>query len=148
MGSMKIKVINGPNLNLLGKRESDIYGDTSLDEINRKLIKFASEYNIDLIFYQSNHEGKLVDEIQSSDTSMDGIVINPAAYSHTSIALRDAIKGILIPVVEVHLSNIHAREEFRHKSLSAPVCIGQISGFGVHSYELGIRALYNFLLIN
>lgn len=135
---MKILVIHGPNLNLLGTRESDIYGTQTLEEINNLLGKLATELGIKLDIKQSNHEGKIVDLIQKKD--YDAIVINPAAYTHTSIAIRDAVSAIDIPTVEVHLSNIHQREEFRQKSLIAPVASGQISGFGHNSYLLGLRA--------
>ncbi len=135
---MKILVIHGPNLNLLGTRESDIYGTQTLEEINNLLGKLATELGIELDIKQSNHEGEIVDLIQKKD--YDAIVINPAAYTHTSIAIRDAIAAVGIPTVEVHLSNIHEREEFRQKSLIAPVASGQISGFGHNSYLLGLRA--------
>ncbi len=135
---MKILVIHGPNLNLLGTRESDIYGTQTLEEINNLLGKLATELGIELDIKQSNHEGKIVDLIQKKD--YDAIVINPAAYTHTSIAIRDAVSAVDIPTVEVHLSNIHQREEFRQKSLIAPVASGQISGFGHNSYLLGLRA--------
>jgi len=136
---MKILIIHGPNLNLLGKRESDIYGTRTLDEINSLLEKLAKELKVELDIKQSNHEGEIVDIIQKSK-DFDALVINPAAYTHTSVAIRDAIAAIEVPAVEVHLSNIHKREEFRHKSLIAPVAYGQISGFGYDSYLLGLRA--------
>jgi len=136
---MKILIIHGPNLNLLGKRESDIYGTKTLDEINSLLKKLAKELKVELDIKQSNHEGEIVDIIQRSK-NCDALVINPAAYTHTSVAIRDAIAAIEVPAVEVHLSNIHKREEFRHKSLIAPVAYGQISGFGYESYLLGLRA--------
>lgn len=137
---MKVLVIHGPNLNLLGLRETDIYGKQTLDGINKSLKKLAKELGFELTIKQSNHEGKIVDLIQNSK-AYSAILINPAAYTHTSIAIRDAIAAINIPTVEVHLSNIHKREEFRKKSLIAPVATGQISGFGPHSYLLGLRAL-------
>ena len=143
---MKILIINGPNLNLLGIRETEFYGKKSLDEINEMLKKHAQSNNIELDFYQSNSEGELVDYIHKNRDA-DGIVINPGAYTHTSIAIRDAITSVSIPAVEVHLSNIHAREEFRAKSYIAPVCIGQVSGFGYYSYIAGLQALHNYLLI-
>ena len=136
---MKILVIHGPNLNLLGKRESDIYGTKTLDGINELLKKLAKELKVELDIKQSNHEGDIVDLIQNSK-NCSALVINPAAYTHTSVAIRDAIAAVEIPAVEVHLSNIHRREEFRHKSLIAPVAAGQISGFGYESYLLGLRA--------
>jgi 3-dehydroquinate dehydratase-2 len=138
---MKILCINGPNLNLLGSRETDIYGRTSLAEIEKLVRKRASELGVEVDFLQSNHEGEIVDRIgQCAGQQVDAIVINPAAYTHTSIAIRDAIAAIKIPTVEIHLSNIHAREAFREKSLVAPVCVGQISGFGPSSYVLGLEA--------
>jgi 3-dehydroquinate dehydratase-2 len=137
---MKILVIHGPNLNLLGLRETNIYGTKTLDEINGSLKKLAKELRIELTIRQTNHEGEIVDLIQNSK-DYSGILINPAAYTHTSIAIRDAIAALNIPTVEVHLSNIHKREEFRKTSLIAPVATGQISGFGPQSYLLGLRAL-------
>jgi len=140
----KIAVIHGPNLNLLGTREPEIYGRETLAGINHALEKFAAQWDIELEFYQSNSEGVLVDIIQSLD-GVHGAVINPAAYTHTSIALRDAIAATGIKAVEVHMSNIHGREEFRKTSLTAPVCVGQISGFGGYSYMLGLMALMHIL---
>ncbi|OGW76462.1 MAG: type II 3-dehydroquinate dehydratase [Omnitrophica bacterium RIFCSPHIGHO2_02_FULL_49_9] len=140
-GRLRILVIHGPNLNLLGSREPEIYGSFSLAKINR-LIKSESGFlKADVTFKQSNHEGELVDLIGTARNKYDGIVINPAAYTHTSIALRDAILACGIPAVEVHLSNIYGREEFRRESLTAPVCVGQVSGFGEMSYLLGLRGL-------
>ena len=136
---MKILVIHGPNLNLLGSRETDVYGSRSLDEINTSLNVLAQELGINIVIEQSNHEGEIVDLIQNSQ-EFSAILINPAAYTHTSIAIRDAIAAVNTPAVEVHLSNIHTREEFRQKSLIAPVSAGQISGFGPESYLLGLRA--------
>jgi 3-dehydroquinate dehydratase-2 len=136
---MKILIIHGPNLNLLGTRESDIYGTKTLDEINDSLKKLAAELGTEVVIAQSNHEGKIVDLIQKAGP-YSALVINPAAYTHTSIAIRDAIAAVEIPAVEVHLSNIHKREEFRQKSLIAPVATGQISGFGPEAYLLGLRA--------
>jgi len=136
---MKILVIHGPNLNLLGSRETDIYGSQTLDEIDKELKRLAKELGCKLTIRQSNHEGEIVDLIQNSK-NYSAILINPAAYTHTSIAIRDAIAAVNIPTIEVHLSNIYEREEFRQKSLIAPEAAGQISGFGPQSYLLGLRA--------
>ncbi len=136
---MKILVINGPNLNLLGTRESDVYGTKTLDEINESLEKLAEELGVELDIRQSNHEGEIVDLIQKAK-GCKALVINPAAYTHTSVAIRDAIAAVDIPAVEIHISNIYKREEFRHTSLISPVAYGQISGFGAESYVLGLRA--------
>ncbi len=135
-----ILVIHGPNLNLLGTRETDLYGDLTLEDINGKLSTLGNELGVSLSFYQSNSEGELVNEIQRALGNYDAVVINPGAYTHTSIALRDAILGVSIPTVEVHLSNIYQREDFRKKSMLADVAVGQITGFGVDSYLLGLRA--------
>ena len=135
-----ILVIHGPNLNLLGTRERDLYGDLTLEDINGKIGTLGKELGVSIAFYQSNSEGDLVSEVQGALGSYDALVINPGAYTHTSIALRDAILGVSIPTVEVHLSNIYQREEFRKKSLLADVAVGQITGFGVDSYLLGLRA--------
>lgn len=140
---MKILVINGPNLNLLGIREPEIYGALTLKQIENKAKEFAKKLNIDVEFFQSNVEGEIINKIH--EKGFDGIVINPAGYSHTSVSIRDAISAVKLPVVEVHLSNIYSREEFRHTSLIAPVCVGQISGFGADVYTLGLQALYNKL---
>ena len=137
-----ILVIHGPNLQLLGKREKNVYGSITLLQINQALKKLGNDLNLELKFVQSNNEGELVDYIGTLGQNWaDGILINPAAYTHTSIAIRDALAGIGKPTVEVHLSNIHARESFRHESHIAPVATGQISGFGIGSYLLGLRAL-------
>ncbi len=142
----KILVIHGPNLNLLGQREKNIYGESTLDEINGQLEEIAKEQGVELTFLQSNHEGEIVDAIGTAKKDkIDVILINPAAYTHTSVAIRDAISAVEIPTVEVHLSNIYAREEFRHTSLISPVSYGQISGFGVTSYTLGLRAAISII---
>lgn len=142
----KILVIHGPNLNLLGQREQDIYGQTTLEEINAALTEVANRHDMILDVLQSNHEGEIVDAIGGvKEGQVDAILINPAAYTHTSIAIRDAIAAVDIPTVEVHLSNIYAREDFRHTSLIAPVSRGQISGFGVDSYMLGLRAIIQLM---
>ena len=142
----KILVIHGPNLNLLGEREKDIYGTTTLEEINAKLKEVAKRNDTTISVLQSNHEGEIVDAIGKSKKDKFGaILINPAAYTHTSVAIRDAVAAVNIPTVEVHLSNIHAREEFRQKSLISPVCSGQITGFGVDSYLLGLQAAINIV---
>lgn len=140
-----IWVINGPNLNLLGIREPGIYGSLSLQSIEDRLRKMASNAGIDITFYQSNHEGAIIDWIHEAMGQADGILLNPGALTHYSYAVRDAISSVKVPTVEVHLSNIHARESFRHTSVIAPVCAGQISGFGAVSYELGIHALLDVL---
>lgn len=139
--SLKILVLHGPNLNLLGKREPGIYGTQTLQDIDRLLMTEAIDLSVELSVLQSNHEGVLVDRIQDAFGNFEGLLINPAAYTHTSVALRDAIAAVAIPTVEVHLSNIHKRESFRQHSYIAPVAVGQISGFGAESYRLGLRAL-------
>ena len=136
-----ILLLHGPNLNLLGAREPEVYGRMSLDDINAALRAHIAPYAIDLRAAQSNHEGALIDHLHEARSWADGVVFNPGAYTHTSIALRDAIGAIEIPVIEVHLSNVHGRESFRHKSLLAGVCLGQIAGFGFHSYLLAVDAL-------
>ncbi|MFH0877503.1 MAG: type II 3-dehydroquinate dehydratase [Candidatus Omnitrophota bacterium] len=141
----KILIIHGPNLDLLGKREPHIYGKESLQDINKKLKGLAKKSKVGLSIVQSNHEGEIVDLIGDAKKKYDALVINPAAYTHTSVAIRDAIAASGLKTVEVHLSNIYAREEFRHTSLIAPVCVGQISGFGGQSYELAFLATLNFL---
>ncbi len=137
---MRILVVHGPNLDLLGTREPEVYGTTDLATINRELKAIAAQRGVTLEFVQSNHEGELVDAIGSSRGRIDAIVINPAAYTHTSVAIRDAIAAAGVPAVEVHLTNIYAREAFRQHSVIAPVCKGQVSGFGPESYRLGLEA--------
>jgi len=140
-----ILILHGPNLNLLGTREPDIYGSATLNDINKALKQKAKTLNTTLAINQFNHEGDIVDCIQSNAATSHGIIINPAAFTHTSVAIRDTLAAIDIPTVEVHLSNIYQRESFRHTSHIAPVCIGQISGFGLHSYLLALDALISHL---
>lgn len=142
---MKILLIHGPNLNLLGSRETAVYGVDTLDSINKQCQKLSSELGIDLDIRQTNSEGEIVDLIQAAAHTAKGIVINPGAYTHYSYAIRDAIAAVKLPAAEVHLSNIYAREDFRHNSVIAPVAVGQISGFGADSYLLGIRAVFGLI---
>nr|WP_326520748.1 type II 3-dehydroquinate dehydratase [Leptothoe spongobia] len=140
-----VLVLHGPNLNMLGKREPEIYGSDTLEDVNVALGTLSKDLNVLVSCYQSNHEGDLIDAIQAADGKHQAILINPGAYTHTSIAIRDAIASVALPTVEVHLSNIHKREAFRHHSYIAPIAIGQICGFGVNSYYLGLRALVDYL---
>ena len=137
---MRILVIHGPNLNLLGERETEMYGTTDLEAIDASLKALADEAGAELECVQSNNEGELVEQIQKAKGRCDAIIINPAAFTHTSVAIRDAIAAVGVPAIEVHLSNIYAREPFRHHSYIAPVAVGQISGFGANSYALALRA--------
>jgi 3-dehydroquinate dehydratase-2 len=142
----KVLVVHGPNLNLLGQREKEIYGETTLEDINEALQELAEDNEIALEILQSNHEGDIVDKIgKAKAEGFCAILINPAAYTHTSVAIRDAVAAVGIPTVEVHLSNIHAREEFRHTSLITPVAQGQICGFGLDSYLLGLEAIIGMI---
>ena len=138
-------MLHGPNLNMLGRREPEVYGHLTLKDINDALHVLSEELGVSISCYQSNHEGALVDAVQAAGDRHQGLLINPGAYTHTSVAIRDAIAAVALPTVEVHLSNIHKRESFRHHSYIAPVAIGQICGFGVHSYDLGLRALVSYL---
>jgi len=142
---MKIVVIQGPNLNMLGMREQNIYGPMKLEDIHSQMKNFSEQNGVEIEFFQSNLEGEIVDRIQECMGDTNGIIINPAAYTHTSIAIRDAIAAVQIPTVEVHLSNIHQREEFRHTSLTAPVCAGQIVGFGPFGYHLGMVSILQIM---
>lgn len=142
---MKILVLHGPNLNLLGTREPEVYGSMTLDDINNKLVELGKELGADIKCVQSNHEGELIDALHDARTWANGAVFNPGGYTHTSIALRDAISAIRIPVIEVHLSNVYAREEFRHVSMISAVCKGKVVGFGWRSYVLGLRGLIDLL---
>ncbi len=142
---MKILLLHGPNLNLLGTREPEVYGSMTLNDINEKIIVLGKELGAEVICLQSNHEGALIDALHDARTWASGVVFNPGGYTHTSVALRDAISAIVIPVIEVHLSNVYAREEFRHTSFVSAVCKGKVSGFGWRSYELGLRGLIDII---
>lgn len=142
---MKILILHGPNLNLLGTREPEIYGSTTLNNVNEKMIALGKELGAEIKCLQSNQEGALIDALHDARTWANGVVFNPGGYTHTSVALRDAISAIVIPVIEVHLSNVYAREEFRHTSLVSAVCKGKVSGFGWRSYELGLRGLVDII---
>lgn len=145
MSEISVLVLHGPNLNLLGLREPEIYGSTTLAQIDDSLKLDGAKLHIEVDCLQSNHEGVLVDAIHNARESHQGILINAGAYTHTSVAIRDALAGVMLPTVEVHLSNIYTREDFRHHSYIAPIAIGQISGFGADSYSLGLQALVNYL---
>lgn len=136
----RLLLLNGPNINRLGKREEDIYGSFTLQDVEKNLTDLVQKYNYEIDNFQSNHEGELIDQLHAADGMYEGVIFNPAAYTHTSIALHDAIKAIQTPVIEVHISNVHQRESFRHKSLLAPACHGQIVGFGLQSYRLAALA--------
>ena len=146
---MKILVVNGPNMNLLGRRKVEVYGPITLPEIESRLRKVAEDLRVEMNFFQSNSEGALVDRIgEALFDGTDGIVINPAAYTHTSVAVRDALEAVRLPAIEVHISNIHTREEFRNHSVTAPVCVGQVVGLGADGYEWAFRALVRRLECN
>ncbi|MCL4529360.1 MAG: type II 3-dehydroquinate dehydratase [Chloroflexi bacterium] len=142
---MKILILHGPNLNLLGTREPEVYGAMTMDQINAKIIELGKELGAEVKCQQSNHEGALIDALHDARTWADGVVFNPGGYTHTSVALRDAISSIQIPVIEVHLSNVYAREEFRYQSMISAVCKGKIVGLGWRSYALALRALIEMI---
>jgi 3-dehydroquinate dehydratase-2 len=137
----KILIINGPNLNLLGKREPEIYGKLTLTDIENEIKKLATELKVEVSFFQSNHEGEIVDAIGKAKDKFNGIIINPAAYTHTSVAIRDALAAVDVPAIEVHISNVYSREDFRHHSFISPVCIGQIAGLGIDGYLFALKKL-------
>jgi len=145
VSDLKLLVLDGPNLNLLGQREPEIYGSLTLSDVDKLLVEKGKIMGVEVVCFQSNHEGNLVDKIHQALGNYQGIVINAGAYTHTSVAVRDALAGVNLPTVEVHLSNIYRREEFRHHSYIAPISVGQISGFGVDSYLLGLQALVNHI---
>lgn len=142
---MRFLIINGPNLNMLGIREKGIYGSQTLDDVEKMIVKEAEKLNVEVGFFQSNHEGDIIDSIHNARLDYDAIIINPGAHTHYSYAIRDAISSINIPVFEIHISNIHSREEFRSKSVVAPVCIGQICGMGTYGYILSLHAAHNYI---
>jgi len=141
----RVLVLNGPNLNLLGTREPDVYGSTTLHDIEQGLVHLSKSLGVKVECRQSNQEGQLIDWLHDARSSFDGVVINPGGLTHTSVSLRDAIAATGLPTVEVHISNTQARESFRHESVTAPVCIGSVVGFGTNSYALGLRALIDYL---
>ncbi len=142
---MKFLLINGANLNMLGTREPEKYGNTSLSDIEDSVVSLGKDLGVDVDVWQSNHEGEIVDKIQSAKGVYDGILINAGGYTHTSVVIRDAISAVSIPTVEIHMTNIHAREEFRHTSLLSGVCVAQVVGFGVQSYLLALEGLVKYL---
>jgi len=142
---VRILVLHGPNLNQLGTREPDVYGTTTLEQINADLAAAAKDLGVEVEFFQSNHEGALIDRVQEAAAAVGGMVVNPGGFTHTSVALRDALAGAAVPVVEVHISNVFAREEFRHESLVSGIALGVISGLGPHGYRLGLEALVRHL---
>jgi len=142
---MKLLVINGPNLNMLGTREPERYGTTTLADIEKEMYAYSFELGVDIETFQSNHEGEIIDKIQQALGNFQGILINPGGYTHTSVAIRDAISSVNLPCIEVNMTNIYAREEFRHKSLITGVCLGQIAGLGKNVYKLGLKALCDYL---
>lgn len=144
-GRLRVLVLHGPNLNLLGKREPEIYGSATLADIDEKLIREGRELNLSVETFQSNHEGAIVDRIQSAMDGCDGVIINPAAYTHTSVAIRDALLALSVPIIEIHLSNIYKRETFRHHSLIRDIAHGQIAGCGAYGYELALLAMADML---
>lgn len=148
MSNIKILIINGPNMNMLGRRERNVYGSQTLDELNQSINSYAAGMRIKCDFFQSNSEGDIINQIHRVSTEYDGCIINAGAYTHYSYAIHDAIKSVDKPFIEVHMSNVHSREEFRHKSVIAPACKGVIAGFGRNSYLLGISALYDLIKQN